>query len=298
MEDTFTVSEEGVDRTASSPASREEPGPVHETVIQPRKRGFALDLGELARFHELLYFLSWRDIKVRYKQTVLGAAWAVLQPVLSMIIFSVIFGKFAKIPSDGSPYPIFVYAGLLPWTFFQNAVAQSGVSLVNQSHLITKVYFPRIFIPTSSVGGVLIDFGLSFLVYVAIMFWYMHLPGISVLLLPVLVLMTIITALGTGYFLSSLTVTYRDLRFVIPFMLQAWMFASPVVYPVTMLPERYRWIMSLNPMTGIIGGFRSALLDKPVDWQSLAISAAVMTLIFILGVTNFRRTERRFADIA
>lgn len=271
---------------------------ISEIVIRPRKGWIGIDWAELVRYRELLYFLVWRDVKVRYKQTVLGAAWAVIQPVFSMVIFSIIFGKFAKIPSEGLPYPIFVYAGLLPWTFFSNAVRQSGMSLVNQSHLLTKIYFPRLFVPAACIGAGLVDFALSFGVYLGIMLWYMHLPGLTVLLLPLLVLLTIITALGTGYLLAGLTVTYRDFRFVIPFMMQAWMYASPVVYPMTLLPEKYRWIMALNPMSGVIGGFRSTLLNQPIDWSGLGISSLTAISIFLFGLHNFRRVERRFADIA
>jgi lipopolysaccharide transport system permease protein len=267
-------------------------------VIEPQRGWRSIDLGELWRYRELLYFLIWRDIKVRYKQTVIGAAWAILQPVCQMVIFSVIFGAFAKIPSDGLPYPIFVYAGLLPWTFFANAVSQSSVSLVNQSQLLTKVYFPRLFIPSSSIGVGLVDFSLSFCVYICLMLWYGHAPGVSVVLLPLLLLLTMMTALGVGVFLASVTVAYRDFRLVVPFMVQIWMYLSPVVYAVTLVPEKYRWIMVLNPMTGIIGGFRSALLNQPVNWNALGISAVISSLVLFVGVSNFRRTERRFADIA
>lgn len=267
-------------------------------VIEPPRGWRAVDFGELWRYRELLYFLVWRDIKVRYKQTVIGAAWAILQPLCQMVIFSVIFGAFAKIPSEGFPYPIFVYAGLLPWTFFANAVSQSSVSLVNQSQLLTKVYFPRLFIPSSSIGVGLVDFGLSFCVYVCLMLWYGHAPGVSVVLLPVLLLLTMMTALGVGVFLASVTVAYRDFRLVVPFMVQIWMYLSPVVYAVTLVPEKYRWLMAFNPMTGIIGGFRSVLLNQPVDWNALGISAVVASLVLFIGVSNFRRTERRFADIA
>lgn len=269
-----------------------------ETVIEPKKGWQAIDFRELIRFHELLYCLVWRDIKVRYKQTVLGAVWAILQPVLCMVIFSVIFGKFAEIPSNGVPYPLFVYAGLLPWTFFSNSVSRSGVSLVNHANMLSKIYFPRIFLPTATVGACLIDFSLSFTVYIGIMIWYMHLPGLTVILLPVLLLLMIIASLGIGYLLSSLTVTYRDFKFVIPFMIQAWMYASPVVYPVTLLPERYRLLMALNPMSGIIGAFRSILLKQEMDWPSLGLSSLVALIVFVFGLFKFCRTERRFADIA
>jgi lipopolysaccharide transport system permease protein len=274
------------------------PATADVLVIEPQPGWRSIDFGELWRYRELLYFLIWRDIKVRYKQTVIGAAWAILQPLCQMVIFSVIFGAFARIPSEGFPYPIFVYAGLLPWTFFANAVAQSSVSLVNQSQLLTKVYFPRLFIPSASIGVGLVDFGLSFCVYICLMLGYGHMPGVSVVLLPLLLLLTMMTALGVGVFLASVTVAYRDFRLVVPFMVQIWMYLSPVVYAVTLVPEKYRWIMAFNPMTGIIGGFRSVLLNQPVDWNALGISAVVASLVLLLGVSNFRRTERRFADIA
>jgi len=273
-------------------------GSASVTVIRPQRGWRGIDTRELWRYRELLYFLVWRDIRVRYKQTVIGAAWAVIQPVCTMVIFSVIFGKFAKIPSDGVPYPVFVYAGLLPWLFFANAVSQSSLSLVNQSHLLTKVYFPRLFIPASSIGVGLVDFALSFGVYVGIMVWYGHLPGVSVVLLPVLLLLTALTALGVGVLLASVTVVYRDFRMVVAFLVQIWLYLSPVVYPVTIVPEPYRWAMALNPMTGIIGGFRSVLLNRPLDWAALGVSAIVTSILLAVGVCNFRRTERRFADIA
>jgi len=268
------------------------------TVIQPRRGWVNVDWRELWSGRELLYFLVWRDIKVRYKQTVIGAAWAILQPVCTMVIFSLIFGAFAKIPSDGVPYPIFVYAGLLPWTFFSNAVSQSSQSLINQARLVTKIYFPRLFIPASSIGVGLVDFALSFVVYVGLMLWYSHVPGASILLLPVLLMLTAVAALGTGIFMSSITVAYRDFRIVVPYMVQIWMYLSPVVYPTTIVPEQFRWVMALNPMTGIIGGFRGVLLNQPVDWHALGVAAIVSVVILIAGICNFRRMERRFADIA
>lgn len=274
---------------------------VPVTVIRPKRGWQAIDFGELWRYRELLYFLVWRDVKVRYKQTVMGAAWAILQPLMTMVVFSVIFGKFAGIPSDGLPYPIFLYAGLLPWTLFSGAVAKSGVSLVSQNHLLTKIYFPRLFVPTAGVGACLVDFALSCTVYVGLIVWYAYVPGPFAVLLPLLVLLTVITSLGVGYILASLTVTYRDFRFVVPFMMQIWMFLSPVIYPVTLLDDGrhwFRWVLMLNPMTGIIEGFRSALLNRPLDLPSLATAALLGVSIFIFGLYNFRRTERRFADIA
>lgn len=268
------------------------------TVIEPRRGRRVFDVAELWRSRELLYFLVWRDIKVRYKQTVIGAAWAVIQPVCTMIVFSIIFGRFAKIPSDGVAYPVFVYAGLLPWLLFANSVSQASVSLVNQSQLLTKVYFPRVFIPASSIGVGLIDFALSFGVYVGIMLWYGNTPGVSVLLLPALLLLTVLTALGVGVLLASVTVAYRDFRLVASFLVQLWMYLSPVVYPVTIVPESWRWALALNPMTGVVEAFRSVLVNRPIDWGMLGVSAAVTLLILVVGFWNFRRMERRFADIA
>lgn len=281
----------------ASPANRGVRSDSEHVVIQPRRGWQAIDFRELARHRELLYFLTWRDVRVRYKQTVLGTTWAVLQPVISMIIFSIVFGNFAKIPSDGVPYPIFVYAGLLPWTFFANSVSRSAVSLVSSSNLITRVYFPRLLVPTASVAAALVDFAPSFLVYAVMMAWYRYVPGVLVLLIPLLVVLTILTALGIGYLLTSVSVAYRDFKIVVPFLLQIWMYASPVVYPATLFPEKYRWVLALNPLTGIIGAFRSALLDKPMDWSSLSISTVVTAILFVFGLYNFRRTERRFADI-
>ncbi len=264
-------------------------------MIEPRHGWYGVDLAELWRYRELLYFLVWRDVKVRYKQTVLGAGWAIIQPVCTMVIFSVIFGSFAKIPSDGVPYPIFVFAAILPWAFFSEAVSQASLGLVAQANLLKKVYFPRLLLPTASAGLGLVDFVVRFGVYAGIMLWSAHLPGPSVLLLPVLILLTTLLALGVGMFLSGLTVVYRDFRTVVPFLLQAWMHISPVVFPLSLVPEKYRWIMLLNPMTGIIGGFRSVLLNQPLDWTALAASTVLTIAILLFGVSNFHRLERRFA---
>lgn len=268
------------------------------TVIRPQSGWLGIDFKELYEYRELLYFLVWRDIKVRYKQTVIGGAWAIIQPVVSMIIFSIIFGKLAKLPSQGVPYPIFVYAGLLPWTLFSTSVSTASVSLVAQANLIKKIYFPRMYVPLGSIGVSLVDFVLGSLVYLGIMVWYQHLPGISVVLLPFLVVMTLISGAGISYLLAGITVSYRDFRHVIPFMMQAWMYASPVVYPVNLVPESYRWLLALNPMAGIIDGFRSVLLNQPINWQTIIISFSIGCLLFVIGIFNFRRTERRFADVA
>ena len=267
-------------------------------VIEPRSGWMPIDVPELWRYRELLLFLTWRDIKVRYKQTVLGASWAIIQPVFSMVIFSIIFGSFAKIPSDGAPYPIFVYAALLPWMLFANGVTSAALSLVSQAGMLTKIYFPRLFVPMAAIGVVLVDFAISLLVYVGLMVYFQCVPGISILLLPGLVLLATIAAAGVGFLLASITVVYRDFRHLIPFMIQAWMYATPVVYSMSVLPERYRPIMALNPMAGIIGAFRSCLLDQPMQWHLLGISGSVAVGIFFLGLYNFRRTERFLADVA
>ena len=270
----------------------------NERVIRPRPGWIGIDFNELVRFRELLFFLVWRDVKVRYKQTVLGVAWAVLQPVFAMLVFSVIFGNLVGIDSEGFPYPVFVFAGLLPWTFFANAVTQGGQSLVNQQQLMTKIYLPRLFVPTASSGSGLVDMGISFGVYGIILAWYGVAPGLELLWLPLLVLLTVVTALGFSYLLAALTVAYRDFRYVVPFMIQALMYLSPVVYPVSLVPERYQWLLALNPMAGIIDGYRSAILGKPWNATALAISTAMAIALFVVGMFYFRKTETRFADVA
>ena len=272
-------------------------GHEHLTVIEPQRGWRTLNLRELWAYRELLAVLTMRDIKVRYKQTVLGVAWAVIQPLLTMILFSVIFGRLAKLPSDGLPYPIFVYAGLLPWTFFANALATSGNSLVGQQHLISKVYFPRLIIPLSSVGTGLIDFAISSVILLLLMVYFDIGWSFHLLAVPFLVLAVIFIALGVGTLLSALTVSYRDFRYVVPFMVQFWMYATPVVYPASLFPEKWQWVLFLNPMAGLIEGFRSAFLDRPFDWTGIGISMSVATIVFVLGVFYFEKMERRFADI-
>jgi len=267
------------------------------TIIRPKSGWQPVDLRELWRYRELLYFLIWRDIKVRYKQTVMGAAWAIIQPVVNMLVFSVIFGKFAGMPSDDVPYPIFVYAGLLPWGLLQGAVTEASGSLIGQANLLTKIYFPRLLAPMAKIGGRLTNFLLSFMVYILLMAWYQILPGPTVLLLPLLVLLTVFTALGVGCVFASLSVAYRDFGIIVPFVTQIWMYVSPVIYPPTLLPEQYRWILSLNPMTGIIQAFRASLMNQPIDWFSLGLGAMISTVLFVFGLFYFRRCERRFADI-
>lgn len=269
-----------------------------QTIIQPRSGWIPVDWREMWEFRELLYFLVWRDVKVRYKQTVLGAAWAILQPVFSMVVFTVIFGRLARIPSENLPYAVFCYAGLLPWMFFANALTQGGQSLVNQQHLLTKVYLPRLFVPAASVIGGLVDFAISLGVYAVILAAYRIIPSWQVVFLPLLVVLTLMASLGFAFTLAALTVAYRDFRYVVPFMVQALMYLSPVVYPVGIVPPEYHWVLALNPMAGIIDGYRSAVFGRPWNGTTLSVSVASTCVLFLFGLYYFRRTERRFADIA
>src|SRR6266446_4013090 len=220
--------------------------------IRPSRGWVALNLKDLWVYRELLYFLTWRDIKVRYKQTLLGASWAIIQPFFTMLLFTLFFGKLAHVPSDGIPYPIFAYAGLLPWTFFSNAISNSGNSLIGSANLITKVYFPRIIIPGAAVAAGLVDFGIALIILIVLMIYYGVMVTWSILMFPVLVGLTTLLALGMGMWLSALNVRYRDVRFALPFLIQLWMFVSPVIYPSSFLPVKLRWVLSLNPLTGII----------------------------------------------
>ncbi|HOW72632.1 MAG TPA: ABC transporter permease [Phycisphaerae bacterium] len=281
--------------TPETPAS---PANLPTLDIRPRCGWQAVDFKELLRFHELLYFLVWRDIKVQYKQTVLGPAWAVLRPLANLVVFSFVFGKLAGMPSQGAPYPLFLYAGLLPWTFFSAAVLGATGSLLNNAHLLSKVYFPRVILPTSSVFAELTSLAISFLIYGCMMLGYGYLPGASVALLPVLVLLTVITALGIGYLLAGLTVMYHDVRFVIGSLMGAWMYVSPVIYPADLVPGKLRWLLMINPMTGIIDAYRSALLNQPFNWLSLSFSAVIAVGVFLFGLYFFYRTERHFVDVA
>lgn len=268
------------------------------TIIEPKKGWIPFDLREVWKYRELFYFLTKRDIKVRYKQTVLGGLWAIIQPVFTMIVFTLFFGKLAKVPSDGIPYPIFVYAGLLPWTYFANALTSSGNSLVGSANLITKVYFPRLIIPASASLAGLLDFSIAMSVLGVMMIYYQFLPNYGILLLPVLVALTFLCAVGVGLWLSALNVEYRDIRYAIPFLIQIWMFVSPVIYPVSMVKERYQWLLAVNPMGGIINAYRASLLGhKPIDWFLFGISAAIILILFFSGMYYFRRMEKTFADV-
>jgi lipopolysaccharide transport system permease protein len=267
-------------------------------VIEPRKGLFRLDLVSIWKYRELLYFLVWRDLKVRYKQTVIGIGWAVLQPLTTMVIFTVIFGHFAKIPSDGLPYPVFAYCALLPWNYFATALNRCIVSVVGDANLISKVYFPRLVLPIVGTLSGIVDFFVSSLLLLGLLAWYEI--GITwwVVTLPLFLGFALLTALAVGLWLSALNVRYRDVSYTIPFLIQIWMFASPVVYPVSMIPEKYRLLYSLNPMAGIIEGFRWALLGKASpDFGVMAVSAAVVLLVLTGGLIYFRNMERTFADV-
>ena len=266
-------------------------------VIQPAKGWVALRLHDLWQYRELLYFLTWREIKVRYKQTAVGAAWAVIQPLLNMLIFTLFFGRLAKVPSDGIPYSVFSLSGLVPWTFFSSGLSLCANSLVSSSNLITKVYFPRLAIPISSVLSGLIDFLLAFVLLIGLMFIkHVHLTA-QLMWLPLFLLLALITSLGAGLWLSALNVEYRDVRYVVPFLLQFWMFATPIVYPSSLLPEPWKSIYGINPMAGVIEGFRWSLLGSGArPGPMLAVSSVMSVLIMVSGAFYFRRMERRFAD--
>jgi lipopolysaccharide transport system permease protein len=266
-------------------------------VIEPSKSWVALNLRDLWHYRDLLYILTERDIKVRYKQTILGALWAIIQPLLTMLIFTLFFGRLAGMPSDGIPYPVFAYAGLLPWTFFSNAITNSGNSLVGNSNLITKVYFPRMIIPVASVGAGLVDFAIAFVLLIVLMIYYGIGLSINILMFPVLVVLTSLLAVGIGMWMSGLNVKYRDIRYALPFLIQLGMFATPIIYPSSMVPEKWRWLLFLNPLTGLIEGYRSSFFGKPFDWLGLFISAVITLLFLVYSAYSFRKMEKTFADI-
>jgi lipopolysaccharide transport system permease protein len=278
-------------------------GPVGKTSppllrITPPSRWWALPFGELWDYRELLYFFVWRDIKVRYKQTAIGAAWAVIQPFLTMLVFSLFFGRLAHIPSQGLPYPIFYYSALLPWMYFAGALQNATSTIVENQRLITKVYFPRLVLPLSSVLSGLVDFGISFLMFVAMLFYYAIRPGWALLVLPVFLLLSVLTALGVGLWLSALNAIYRDVRYVVPFLVQFWMFASPVAYPSSLVPAKWRWLYGLNPMAGVIEGFRWSLTrhgDPPS--RLMLVSGSVVMLVLLSGAAYFQKMETTVADV-
>lgn len=283
-----------------SPSAKAEtaPPPLRVLRIRPSSGWQALNLAELWRYRELLWFLAWRDIKIRYKQTALGAGWAIIQPLFSMIVFYVFFGKLAGIQSDGLPYPVFALCALVPWQLFAYALTQSSNSVVAEQRLITKVYFPRLIIPIASVLSGLVDFLIALALLLVFMAWYEVYPGWAILTVPLFALLAIATALAVGLWLSALNVQYRDFRYTVPFLTQLWMFASPVAYPSSLVPEVWRAWYGLNPMAGVIEGFRWALLGQAsCSWGTLAVSMATVAILLISGMYYFRRMERTFADV-
>jgi lipopolysaccharide transport system permease protein len=271
-------------------------------IIEPTRGWASLQLRAAWEYRELLYFLVWRDIKVRYKQTLLGVAWIVLQPVVSMVVFSLLFGELLNVPSGGVPYPIFSYAALLPWNYFAGSLTRSSQSLVGSANLITKVYFPRLLIPMSGVVAGLLDFGIAFLVLIGLMAYYGVAPTAGVALLPGFLLLALLTALGFGLWLSALNVRYRDINYVVPFLVQVWMYVTPVIYATTLIPKRFHFLLALNPMTGVVEGFRWALLGGQLTAATppgpmFAVSILMSLVVLVSGAIFFRNTERTFADI-
>jgi len=266
-------------------------------TIRPSNKLIALNLREVWAYRELLYFLTWRDIKVKYKQTALGAAWAVIQPVFTMLIFTLFFGRLAGVPSDGIPYPLFALAGLVPWTFFSNAITSTGNSLVGSANLITKVYFPRMIIPAAAAAAGLVDMAISLIVLILFMIYYKVAPTTTLIIFPVILFIFLLLALGVGMWLSALNVKYRDIRFAIPFIVQLWMVVSPIIYPATFLPKRFRWIIELNPLTGLIEGFRASVFGTAFPLRAFAISSVITILMLLYASYSFRRMETSFADI-
>jgi lipopolysaccharide transport system permease protein len=265
--------------------------------IRPSGKWVALNLRDLWTYRELLYYLAWRDVKVRYKQTLLGVAWAIIQPLFAMVLFTLFFGKLAGIPSDGIAYPLFAYTGLVAWMFFANAISSSGNSLVGSANLITRVYFPRMIIPGAAVMAGVVDFGIAFGILIGLMVYYGVAVTWTIAMLPMLLLLTVIMALGTGLFVSALNVKYRDVRYALPFLIQLWMFATPIIYPASFVPERWRWALALNPLTGIIEGYRAALFGRSVEWMTLGCSTVIALTLLVVAAYTFRRAERSFADV-
>lgn len=266
-------------------------------IIQPSKSSTTLDFAEIWQYRELLYFLTWRDVKVRYKQTALGAAWAILQPLFMMAIFTLFFGRLGGFDTGGVPYPLFALAGLVPWTFFANAISMSGNSMVGSTHLISKVYFPRLLIPAGAIAACLVDLGLSAVVLAGALALYRVSPTTHLLMLPLLVLLTSALAFGVGAWLSALNVKYRDVRFLLPFLIQLWFFASCVIVPSNALPSKWRAFINLNPMTGIIEAYRSSLFGLPFHWTSLGFATLITIAVLIYSSYAFRRMEKHFADM-
>lgn len=270
----------------------------NEVVIKPSAGWRHIDFKELWHYRELLYFFTWRDIKVRYKQTAIGVVWAIIQPLLTMIVFSLFFGKYGKMPSDGIPYPIFVYTGLLPWTLFSQSLTRSAQSVVSNGNLIKKIYFPRIITPLAASGSALVDFMISFSILFLMMLYYKISFGLGWLLFPLLIVLTFACSVGIGFWLSAVNVLYRDVRYTVPYMIQLGLFLTPVIYPVSILPEKYSWVLYLNPMAGMIETYRALLLGyKEIPVLGLSFSVIIIILFFVSGLFFFRRMEKMFADI-
>jgi lipopolysaccharide transport system permease protein len=273
-------------------------GHTHCTVIEPPKGWFSLNLKEVWAYRELLGLFARRDVSVRYKQSFVGIGWAVIQPIMTMLIFTIVFGRFAKLPSEGIPYPVFTYCALLPWNYFARSLGDSSDSLVASSNLITKVYFPRLILPFSKVLAGLIDFAIAFIILLLMMLWYRIVPTIGLVLLPLFMLIAMISALGVGLWLTALNVKYRDVKFIMPFLTQFWLYASPVAYSITIVPPKWQWIYSLNPMVGVVEGFRWALLGKaPPNVEMMLISFACVLVLLVSGLFYFKKMEQTFADI-
>jgi lipopolysaccharide transport system permease protein len=267
-------------------------------IIRPPKGWQVINWAELFAYRDLFYFLVWRDIKVRYAQSILGVGWAVIQPVFSMIVLTIVFGNLAGVSSDGAPYALFSFAALVPWTYFSTAMTESSSSLVTSSHMISKVYFPRLIVPLTSVLAKLVDFAIALVLLFAIMAFYATPPTLGIFALPLLVALMCLAAAGTGMWLTALAIQYRDVRYALQFSVQLMMYASPVVYPASIIPEQYRLLYALNPMVGVIEGFRAALIGtQPMPWDFIAIGAVVSSLLFVTGAYYFRRMERIFADV-
>ena len=272
---------------------------IPQTIIEPQKGWRLIDVQELWQYKDLLWFLVWRDVKSRYAQSILGIGWAIIQPVFNMIVFTVIFGNLARIDSDGVPYAIFNYAAMVPWTYFANSLTEAGGSLVSSSNLLNKVYFPRLIIPLAPVLAKLLDFGIAMLLLFGLMLTYGIAPTIWALALPLLVLLMMLAASGAGMWLTALAIQYRDVKYALTFGVRLLMYAAPVVYSVNLIPDRYRLLYGLNPMAGVIEGFRSALLGtNPMPWDLIGVGAAVAVVLFITGALYFKRMERVFADVA
>ena len=269
------------------------------TRIKPHKGWISIDLKELWDYRELAYFFVWRAIKIRYKQTVIGALWAIFKPLFTMVIFTIFFGRLAKIPSDGVPYPIFVYVGTLLWQYFSFSLSDASGSMVGNAGIINKIYFPRLIIPISSSFIGLVDFTIASLILAVLMFYYQYIPNlVGVLIIPLLLLITFLASVGLGCFLAAVNVKYRDVRHILPFFIQMLMFLTPVIYPTSMVSDKYRWILALNPMSGVIENARAGIFgNKPVDWQLLGVSIAISAILFVFGIFYFKKTERFFADI-